>query len=259
MASRLVVSTYKNGNHRYSLDGEWVPGVTSLTHVLHKPALQTWYARQAATWAALNPEQLATLGHESFVATASKAPDRARDQAGSIGRTLHSHAETLVATGQVDVDEADLPLVVQAADFLDRMLAHPVASERAVFHDMFQYAGRLDLLADLNGSDGTWLLDFKTGASGVWPEMALQQAAYRFCTHMAALDAAGEDPPMPPVAHVGIVWVRPEGWQLIPLRADRDVWTTFLALIPLHQFSKRKRDAIVGAPMASGKAASHVA
>jgi hypothetical protein len=125
-----------------------------------------------------------------------------------------------------------------------------IASERAIYHDTFLYGGRFDLLATIRGE--VWLLDFKTGASGVWPEMALQQSAYRFASHMQGPDPGADDEPMPPIAHVGIVWVRPEGWQLIPVRADRDVWQTFLATIPLHRFLAQRREDSVGAPVAAG-------
>jgi hypothetical protein len=257
MPSRLVSTTWKNGNHRYSVDAEHVPGVTTLLGVMSKDALVAWSARLAAQWAANNPDQLAVLGHQAFVAQAAAAPNAARDAAGDVGRNLHTHAETLVKTGTVDVPLADLPLVEQAADFLDSQVVEVIASERAVFHEAFMYAGRLDLLATLRSQDGISLLDFKTSASGVWPEHALQQAAYRFCTHMQAEDPANDDEPMPPVAHAAIVWVRPEGWQLVPVRADREMWTQFLACIPLYNFRALKRDQVVGAPIATGKAVSY--
>ena len=253
MPSQLVVTEWKDGRHVYSLRGERVPGVTTCTGVLNKRALYGWYAEQAATWAANNPDQLAALGHQDFIAMAKAAPERARDAAGKGGRDLHSHAEKLASTGEApDVPEADLPMVVQAADFLDAMGAQTIASERAVYHEAFMYAGRLDLIAEIRGA--IWLLDFKTGQSGVWPEMALQQSAYRFATHMQGADPSADDEEMPPISHVGIVWIRPEGWQLIPVRADRDTWQAFLATIPLYRFLGQRREATVGAPVAAGAA-----
>jgi hypothetical protein len=254
MASRLVVTEYKNGRHRYSLDNEWCPGVTTITGVLNKRALMAWYAKQAAGWAATNMEQLTALGPDEFVAMASKAPERNRDAAADLGRGLHAHAQQLLETGEVSVPDEQLPMVRQAADFIDRYVRTVVASERPVFHETFGYAGRLDLLAELDGLDGISLLDFKTGASGVWPDVALQLAGYRFCTHLAAENRQAEDVVMPPISRAAVVWVRPEGWQLIPVRADRDVWQTFLACIPLYQFDKARAETIIGAPMASGKA-----
>lgn len=253
--SRLVISEYRNGVHRYSLDSEWVPGVTTIKGVLNMRQLPPWYAKQAAGWAATNMEQLSALGPDEFVKLASKAGDAARDRAADLGRGVHAHAQQLLETGEVSVSDEQLPMVRQAADFLDRYVRTVVASERAVYNDTFGYAGRLDGLFELDGLDGISLVDFKTGQSGVWSDVALQLAAYRFCTHMQAADPAKQpDVPMPPVSRACVVWVRPEGWQLIPVKADREIWTTFLSCIPLYQFDKRKKETIVGAPMAAGKA-----
>lgn len=251
--SALTVTVWRNGRHVYALNGERIPGVTTCLGQLAKPALVNAAAREAAIWAANNPDQLTALGHETFVKTASEAPRRVWDEAATLGRDIHAHADKLATTGEApDVPEAQLPYVMQAADFLDSMGVETIASERACWHESFFYAGRYDLVATIRGS--IWLLDFKTGKSGVWPEMALQQAAYRFCTHQQGPAADSEDEPMPPIAHCGIVWVRPEGWQLVPVRADRDVWQAFLATLPLYQFSRIDRDELVAAPWASGSA-----
>lgn len=251
--SLLTVTQKNNGAHSYALNGRAVPSVTTCIGELDKPGLRWWYAEQAATWAAENPEMLQRLGTPNFVAMAKRAPNDARDKAGSAGRDLHRSAELLATTGEApDVPEPQLPMVLQAADFLDSMAVETVASERCVFHLDRAYAGRVDLIATIRGA--LWLLDFKTGASGVWPEMALQSAGYRFCTHMQGPEPDSDDEPMPPIAHCGIVWVRPEGWQLIPVRADRDIWAAFVSLIPLVAFRKLPKDQLIGAPIASGKA-----
>ena len=248
MATALA---YRDSDHSYRLNGEPVPSVTTCTGVLRKPALIWWAAKEAATWAADNPDQLGALGRDLYVETATRAHVRTRDSASRIGSNLHGHAEKLASTGEApDVPADDLAMVVQAVDFLDSLAVDPIASERAVYHDTFQYAGRFDLVAAIKGE--VWLLDFKTGKSGVWPEMALQQAAYRFATHMQGPSPDSDDLPMPPIAHVGIVWVRPDGWQLVPVRADRDTWQAFLACIPLHRFLGQKREATVGVPVAAG-------
>jgi hypothetical protein len=249
--SRLVVSTYRNGAHRYSLDGEWCPGVTSCTGILEKRGLYYWYGEHAASWVLDNPDQLDTLGREEYVKTARGAADRVKKAAGQAGRDLHAHAEKLVTTGEApDVPAADLPLVIQAADFLDAMAPEVLASERAVFNDVFRYAGRLDLLAVIRGD--VWLLDFKTGV-GIYPEHALQQSAYRFATHMQST-TGDQDEAMPAIARVGAVHVRPDGWQVVPLNADRDTWRAFLAAIDVYRFTRREKDEVVMAPIAAGRA-----
>jgi hypothetical protein len=243
--------TYRDSDHAYFLNGERVPSVTTCTGVLNKPALVGWGAQLGAEWARDNPQLADQLDPADWAKLARAAPTKARDSASRIGSDLHTHAERLAKTGEApDVPATDLAMVLQAADFLDAMGVDTLASERAIYHDTFLYAGRFDLVAQISGA--VWLLDFKTGKSGVWPEMALQQSAYRFATHMQGPTPDSPDAPMPPIAHVGIVWVRPEGWELVPVRADRDTWQAFLACIPIYQFLRR-RD-IVLAPVAAGKA-----
>ena len=250
MASALV---YADSHHSYTLNGEHAPSVTTCLGVLNKPALVPWGALIGARWAQDNPGLLDQLGPADWEKLAKAQPNKVRDTASKIGSDLHAHAEKLATTGEApDVPETDLQMVLQAADFLDSTGAETITSERAVYHDTWHYAGRLDLVATIHGQ--VWLLDFKTGASGVWPEMALQQAAYRFATHMQATTPNGDDVPMVPIARAGIVWVRPDGWQLIPVRADRDSWHAFLATIPLYRFTRLRKSDTISAPVAVGSA-----
>ena len=231
--------TYRDSDHSYQLGGEKVPSVTTCTGVLNKPGLVPWAAKLGAMWARDHPELAQRLSPAEWEQQAKRAPTVARDKAGQVGTDLHAAANLLTTTGVApDVPQDQLALVLQAADFLDSMGVETIASERAVYHDTFRYAGRFDLIGQIRSR--VWLLDFKTSASGVWPEMALQQSAYRYASHMQADDPRADDVPMVPISHVGIVWVRPEGWQLVPLLADRDVWQSFLATIPLWHFSRRR-------------------
>ena len=58
--SRPTTSTrglkFYDASHRYKLDGEWVPGVTTILGVLNKPALTKWAASQVAEYVADHPE-----------------------------------------------------------------------------------------------------------------------------------------------------------------------------------------------------------
>ena len=84
--------------------------------------------------------------------------------------------------------------------------------------------GTLDLVADL--ADGQrWLLDWKTTASGIWPESALQLAAYRNADFY--IDDNGDEQPMPPVDQAGCVWLSADGYDLIPVDAGPDTFRSF--------------------------------
>ncbi len=103
--------------------------------------------------------------------------------------------------------------------------------------------GTLDAVAHL-GDGQVWLLDFKTSASGIWPEAAVQLAAYRNAEFY--LDADGDEQPMPAVDTAGCVWLRADGYDLIPVNTGPDVFRVFLYAQQLAQFTRAPRETYVG-------------
>lgn len=252
MSSRLV---YSERGHRYSLDGRRVPSVTGVIgKATGKPALIKWAARLAAQWAADNREGLEHLGTEAWVKMATTASDRARDLAAANGTRLHKMAEALLygdplpttdpETGEPYPDDI-VRSAEQAARFLDAWQVEPVIHEAPVFHEFHRWAGRLDLVADL--ADGhRWLLDWKTGATGVWPETSLQLAAYRHATHVVD---AGNDRTMPEVDRGGAVWLRPDGWELVPVDTSDGTYDVFGHAMRVAEWVGMSRDQSVGASL----------
>lgn len=250
--SRLVVG--RGRWHTYSLDGQRVPSVTGIIgKASGKPGLVQWAAREAAAWAAAHVEDMAVLGPESWAREAAGAANRVRDASAKAGTQVHLIAQRLVFGEPVtDEDEDGLPwpddvrlMGEQVARFMDAHEAEPILVEAAVFHELHAWAGTLDLVADL--TDGArWLIDYKTGASGVWPETALQVGAYGHATHVQLGD---RDMLMSHVDRYGALWVRPDGWQLIPLHVDDDTYKTFGHMQRVADYFTQPREAIVGAAL----------
>src|SRR4029077_11716228 len=91
------------------------------------------------------------------------------------------------------------------------------------------YAGTLDLVAMLSRSDGdeeieTWILDIKTG-KGVYPEHALQLAAYRYAEFY--VDPDGDPQPLPQIDRAGVVHLHDHGYDLYPVEAGPAELRTF--------------------------------
>ena len=107
--------------------------------------------------------------------------------------------------------------------FLDDWDPQPVLVERTVVNYTIGYAGTLDLVADLGGR--RLLLDVKTNRSGVYGDVAFQLAAYRYAEHYVAED--GTEPVMPEVDGAGVIHVRADGYDLVPVTADARVFTEF--------------------------------
>jgi len=257
MSSRLVFS---EGRHTYALDGHRVPGVTTvIRNATNKPALPPSAAKETALWAAANVEALTPMGTDSWVRAATAAYRDAWGASAKRGTLLHDAARQLVAgepLEPVDAEGVQWPDdVIRSAEMLARFMdewdAQPVIAERPVFHEAHGWAGTLDLVADLR--DGRrWLLDYKTGKTGVYPEMAMQQAAYRHATHYQGVDTTtGElvDLPMVPVDRAGVVWVRPDFYELRPVRADDAMYQVFLAMLPVSRWTEWPREETVGEPI----------
>lgn len=251
MTSRVV---FQERYHRYSLDGVWVPSPTTVTSkALHKPGLVGAAAKEAAAYAAIHAEELPQLGDEEWRRTVAGAGPRAWKIARDKGTLLHRLAESLVFGQPLPSEDEDgvpwpddvYASAQQLARFMDAWQVDPVAHESIVFNEDDRWAGRLDLIGDL--SDGQrWLLDYTTGASGVWPEKSLQVAAYAHATHIVH---NGEDVPMPAVAKGAAVWVRPDQWQLVPLAIGDSVYEAFTHALRVALWAGMDKDQSVGAPL----------
>jgi hypothetical protein len=255
MTSRL---TFSERGHTYALDGKRLPGVTTIIrNATDKPALVNAAAKEAGIWAAANMEALAILGTDTWVRQAAAAPRTVWRAKASRGTLLHEAARQLVRgdplapaneAGEVWPDDV-IRSAEQLARFMDEWDAQPVLAERPVFHEAHGWAGTLDLVADLR--DGRrWLLDYKTGETGVYPETSVQLAAYRHASHVQeATEDGPEDRPMVQVDRAGVVWVRPDGYELRPVRADVTVYQIFLRMMAVSAWASWPREESVGDPL----------
>ena len=115
--------------------------------------------------------------------------------------------------------------------------------EAPVFSRRWGYAGTPDLIARLV-DNRVWLLDWKTSAKGVYLDNVLQLAALRFAEY--TVDAAGVEVPLPTVDAAGIVWLRADGYDLVPVEATERAFRTFLAVKLVARFVGGERDDWVG-------------
>jgi hypothetical protein len=232
--------TFSERGHRYRLDGRSVPSVTTLIgDGLPKKALQYWSARTVAEWVADNPErveQLRAMGRGPMVNALKEVPWEKRDTAQVRGTDVHALAERLVHGDRVDVPEHLADYVSSCVDFLDEWRPRPLVVERPVAHRAHWWAGKPDMFAAL--PDGRVILfDYKTSASGVRPETAYQLAAYSHAEFYAAED--GAEHPIPQADMAAVVWLRPDGYDVVPLRADDSVYADFRHIAWVAKAAKR--------------------
>ncbi len=221
--------------HSYEIDGKKAIGVTTaLSKGLPKPALVGAAAKVVAQRALdMTGEEWAVLRNQPAINalySLSGVYKKKWNEAAVRGTQVHTIAEQIIHGQAVEVPEELYGHVQSALHFMDDWKVSPLLVERTVGDYRYGYAGTFDLIAEL--PDGRRVLfDYKTSASGIWPETALQLAAYRWASTYVA-----EDGTELPVREIGIdeckaVHLRADGYDVYPLRTDLQVFTHFLHIL----------------------------
>ena len=148
----LVTLTFDEARHVYRLDGQVLPGVTSVLNVIHKPELMAWVGR------------LGTV--ES---------NRQRDAAANHGIWVHAACEA-VARGECVDDPVLLPYVEPYSSWLNANVHRVLAAEPQVASRTHGVAGSIDLVAEMIDGQNA-IIDLKTGST-VPDTTPIQTSAY---------------------------------------------------------------------------------
>lgn len=134
----------------------------------------------------------------------------------------------------------------------ERFLAdwHPIfeMAEASVYSTRYNYAGTLDAIARLpmpsplepallgwgESAQPRILIDYKSSERGVYPEVALQLAAYRYADFIGLAD--GSEAPIPPVDGAAALQITDETYHFVPVVADEATWRFFLHARSVFQF-----------------------
>lgn len=246
MASRAFPTRRRNygNNHGYFLDGQPIKGrgVTALLgQGFPKPALVGWAANEAAT-AALDEQDvwvpLAQRDRSAAHKYLADARNRDRDAAAKRGTEVHRLAERLQAGEEIEVPPELVGHVDSYLQFREDWQPADEIIEGVVVNRKWRYMGTFDSIATLEGFPGgdRVLYDIKTSRSGVFPETALQLAAYRFAETFLPEPNGGEELPMPQVDACAALHLRADGYDLVPVRADEEVWRLFLYVTQVAEF-----------------------
>ena len=178
------------GERFYDIDGRKLPSVTTILGVLQKPALIPWAAKEtAAAFKELIQEAIINdldLDLDAMELEAKKAHRKKKTEAMDIGTAVHNAIELwLESDGRMHPEEIANPEAQQGLKrFLEWGEQHTVKvlSYEQVVTDNRSYAGRFDMLAEVDGT--VTLIDFKT-STGIWDEYWFQVAAYAACIEVA--------------------------------------------------------------------------
>lgn len=167
----------------------------------------------------------------SFISGAHK---RTRDAAGEAGTEAHKLIEQYLLNKSEDgswIVHSDNEIVMAVFEnFLEfEKVCEPKweASEMTVFNTTDKYAGTLDFIAQIPGiGPGLTMGDTKTG-KGVYPEVALQLAAYRHADKIEFEHGLGSAPMIETNELAVVLHLRPEKWELIPVDAGEQQYDLF--------------------------------
>lgn len=252
--------------HWYKLEGDKVDGVTTvLRNGVPKPALVGWAARTIAEyvadrieyddergWSAAplvrDLEKKARTGHKRWrqgsridiVEQLKGVHWDERDAGANRGTEVHKLAERITRGEELDVPDVLVGHVDSYIQFLDDWQPTDLLLERTIINRRWRYMGTFDIVCKIAGR--WWLIDIKTNRSGVFADMALQQAMYRYAE--TYLDEDGAEQPMPPIEQCAVLWVRADGYDLIPVLADESIFRIGLYAQQMGRFLNR--DDIVG-------------
>lgn len=234
------------GNHTYRLDGQRVPGVTTILGILDKPAIPKWAARVVAEYVADNTdalEHLRAMGRGPMVDALRSLPWQRRDEAADRGTTIHDFAERIVNGEDVEIDDNDplLPVVENAIAFMEDWQIEPVLVEQSVASREHQWAGRLDLGARYvrpdTGHRGLGIFDWKSGKA-LYPEYAWQLNAY---AHAEFYGEDGDEHPMPEFDAAFGVQIRADGYDVAPFAFGPHIYDEFLLIRRTYDVVKAGR------------------
>lgn len=195
----------------YDVNGKKMPSVTTILSCIGKPALVNWAAKVERE---MVMEVAGNLYHEiaetprmsklGFLTTMAdrlgktKASQKELAKAGEIGTQAHAWIEWTIKAQLMHVNIGPCPVISAPATLAvsawerwkNSVEFKPLRCEQAVWSHTHQYAGTMDLLAEINGR--LTLLDWKSGKK-IYPEASLQNIAYRYALEEMGLISSVND------------------------------------------------------------------
>lgn len=263
---------YGRSGHGYiDANGLKVPGVTTILKALPKDALINWSANATADAALDQWDDLGKMKPAARLAALKKARYADRDAAANRGTEVHNAAQRYLQGEEIELPDEIAGHVESYIAFVDDWQPEPLLVEAVVMSHQYGYAGTTDLgvtfsdpiiigrlaeqmklphLLEL-GRPVRGIGDIKTSRSGIFPETALQVAAYRFCD--VYVDEAGSEQEMPDFDFAFALHVRGDDYELRPLVAGPEVLREFLYVREVHRFDNETGPTYVGSPLTPGR------
>lgn len=234
---RRVTTILEQGTSKGDALTFWAGNITAETAMNNLPYLVS---------SSLHPDRR-TEAYDWLRRAHTRKKDERKDVGSAVHRVIEAHVLGQPMPDELLTDDELAPFLDHFLRFVEEWQVEFEASEMVVGNEEQGYAGTLDYLlrspliaaalsaylgVDIPAS-AVFCGDTKTGGEldvkGVYPEAALQMAAYRKARVAWLRD--GTKVPMPATFWAGVVLhLRPEGYRLIPAVADDAVFEAFLTV-----------------------------
>jgi hypothetical protein len=228
--------------------------VTSIISTLDKPALRYWVGKQTAQFAVDERDLWLPIAEKDPKAAFDMikgAPWRTQEDSASLGSAVHAAVEARILGNDIDLaslQDSVRPFVNSFLNFEKAFEPQWEMSEATVVSYKYGYAGTVDAIAIINkpelGLKGRYLLDWKTGASGPWPDAALQLSAYRHAD--AVLLPDGTEAPLPASDGAFVVKLRPRVYDVFPVESGESTFKFFRHLQMAFRWQNEASKEVLG-------------
>jgi len=255
--------------------------VTTIIGALDKPALLYWAAEKTATCAVDQLDTVRAMVNDGDRADTIKWLRDARFRrpkgertAAELGTAVHEACEQFALTGtRPEVDPDVAPFLDQFDRWCQKFSPTYEAAEVTVYSPRYGYAGTCDAFLSVDGV--RFIVDYKTSkksydargkATGPYPEVALQLAAYRFAELAAVwrprrmeqfrrryyLLGEAEKAMAVPVPEVDaglVIHITPEHCDAYPVDCDASVHRSFLFVLEAARWQFQTSKTVIGLPL----------
>lgn len=183
---------FNEGNHRYKVNGEFKPGVTTVLNVINKPLLLEWSAhmaseafKDAVARAMAEGQSMDDKWLKKTAEACKKAHQTYSGVAKDLGKEVHAKIEQYLAKTEAPLTSTD-PMVNRLLDgFIGWFMASGFkveGTEQIVYSKKYDYCGTYDVLFSKDGK--LYLGDAKTtkrsytAQQGLYTEYVAQLGGY---------------------------------------------------------------------------------
>ena len=175
---------FREDKHWYSVDGDYVPSVTTILNVISKPALMPWAVKMGAEGFRDNRKDYlkGDIKLEDMIKGIKGAYRKKSQDALNIGEEVHAWCEQAIkfklgvgTMPSMPDNEVVRESIENFRDWTKENDVKWLSSEEKIYNRKYKYAGTVDAIAEVNGVFG--VIDFKT-SKRLYDEYDLQVSAY---------------------------------------------------------------------------------